>query len=181
MTDLPTLDRPTPAKIARFRREAPSKPATVTATQLGEHLGLTRQRIGALADTEHVIERLPNGRFNQDDCRLRYLRWLRDPARRAAKSAAASEFTEAKTRLIQLRIREREGKLIELDEAIEVTDKIVGIMLTKLSGMGARVTRDLQIRRDIDRVIFEIRTEIANEAHKLADQRGEPREPVEEA
>lgn len=28
------------------------------------------QRIGALADTEHVIERLPNGRFDQDACRL---------------------------------------------------------------------------------------------------------------
>jgi hypothetical protein len=48
-------------------------PATVTATQLGEHLWLTRQRIGALAD-EGVIERLPNARFDQDACRLRYLR-----------------------------------------------------------------------------------------------------------
>ena len=79
MTDLAnvTVERPTPAKIARPPR-APVQPATVTATQLGEHLGLTRQRIGALADTEHVIERLPNGRFDQDDCRLRYLRWLRE-------------------------------------------------------------------------------------------------------
>jgi hypothetical protein len=30
-----------------------------TATQLGQHLDLTRQRIAALAD-EHVIERLPD-------------------------------------------------------------------------------------------------------------------------
>jgi hypothetical protein len=179
MTDLPTLDRPTPAKIARSRREAPSKPATVTATQLGEHLGLTRQRIGALADTEHVIERLPNGRFNQDDCRLRYLRWLRDPARRAAKSAAASEFTAAKTELIRMRIAEKQRTLIPIDDAIATTDAIVGIMLTKLSGMSARVSRDLTIRRAIDAVIFEIRTEIADEANKQADQRGEPPEEME--
>ena len=37
--------------------------ASVNATQLGEHLGLTRQRIGVLANTEYVIERLPNGGF----------------------------------------------------------------------------------------------------------------------
>jgi hypothetical protein len=96
MTDLPTLDRPTPAKIVRPRRDAPSKPATVTATQLGEHLGLTRQRIGALADTEHVIERLPNGRFDQNACRLKYLAWLRDPQRRSARPpyASATDFLD---------------------------------------------------------------------------------------
>src|SRR6476619_7678900 len=46
--------------------------ASVTATQLGEHLGLTRQRIGVLADIEHVIERLPNGRFNLDRREVQY-------------------------------------------------------------------------------------------------------------
>jgi hypothetical protein len=178
MTDLAnvTVERSTCVKIARSRRKAPSKPATVTATELGEHLGLTRQRISVLADTEHVIERLADGRFDQDDCRLRYLRWLRDPARRAAKSAAASEFTAAKTELIRMRIAEKQRTLIPIDDAIATTDAIVGIMLTKLSGMGARVSRDLTIRRAIDAVIFEIRTEIANEAHKMADARGEPRE-----
>ena len=49
---------------------------SVTATQLGEHPGLTRQRIGVLADTKHVIERLPDGRFDQDDSRLRCLRMV---------------------------------------------------------------------------------------------------------
>jgi len=69
---------------------------TVTATQLGAHLGLTRQRIGALADTELVIERLPDGRFDQDACRLAYLKWLRDPARRSARSKADADLQRAK-------------------------------------------------------------------------------------
>ena len=84
----------------------------MTATQLGEHLGLTRQRIGVLADIEHVIERLPNGRFNEDDCLLRYLRWLRDPARRSAQSEAAAAHAEAKTQLLSRafpRLFESEG------------------------------------------------------------------------
>ncbi len=44
----------------------------MTATQLGEHLGLTRQRIRVLADIENVIERLPNGRFNLDRREVQY-------------------------------------------------------------------------------------------------------------
>jgi len=70
--------------------------ASVTATQLGEHLGLTRQRIGVLADIEHVIERLPNGRFNQDQSRLKYLAHLRSPERRSARSEAAAKHAEAR-------------------------------------------------------------------------------------
>jgi hypothetical protein len=40
----------------------------------------------------------------RDDALLRYLRWLRDPQRRAIKGQAQSEFTAAKTRLINLRV-----------------------------------------------------------------------------
>jgi len=56
----------------------------VAATQLGKHLDLSHQRICVLADVEHVVVRLPNGRFDQNDARIRYLRWLRDPERRSA-------------------------------------------------------------------------------------------------
>jgi hypothetical protein len=47
----------------------------------------------------------------------------------------------------------------------------IGIVLTKLSGMAARATRDLVIRRTIDAVVLEIRAEIT--AAKLADARGQ--------
>ena len=73
MSDLATHHQPatTNAKVAVRPGWAAGPIASVTPTQLGEHLGLTRQRIGALADTEHVIERLPNGRFDQDAFHLR--------------------------------------------------------------------------------------------------------------
>src|SRR5258706_5799169 len=115
MTDPSTHDHPA-RTIAKAVAASPGRAAvpiaSVTATQLGEHLGLTRQRIGVLADTEHVIERLPNGRFNQDDCRLRYLRWLRDPERRSARSEAAAKQGAAKTPIPHLRIGGEERKLV---------------------------------------------------------------------
>jgi len=107
MTNLPA-DRQSAVRPRRAKHEL----SAVTATALGEHLGLSRQRISALAD-EGVIERLPDGRFNQDRARLGYLAWLRDPARRSARSEAASDLEKAKAALVWLRVREREGKLME--------------------------------------------------------------------
>jgi len=66
--------------------------------------------------------------------RLRYLRWLRDPQRRAIKGQAQSEFTAAKTRLINLRVAEREGNLIEYAEAESVIDQVSGITCLIIRG-----------------------------------------------
>jgi hypothetical protein len=135
---------------------------------LAEHLGLTRQRIGVLADAEHVIERLPTGRFDLDSARLAYLNWLRDPARRAARSEAASEHARMKTRLLALRIAEQEGRLMEVSETEELIDQMCALFRTGLGSLPARVTRDLQIRRAIDAAAFDIMTKIANVAEERA-------------
>jgi len=100
MTNLPA-DRQSAVRPRRAKHEL----SAVTATALGEHLGLSRQRISALAD-EGVIERLPDGQFNQDRARLGYLAWLRDPARRSARSEAASDLEKAKAALVWLRVRD---------------------------------------------------------------------------
>jgi hypothetical protein len=122
----------------------------VTATALSEHLGLSRQRISALAD-EGVIERLPDGRFNQDRARLGYLALLRDPARRAAKSQAQSAFTDAKTALVMLRVREREGRLIELNEAVATVQEMTALFRTGVEGLPAAIGgRDLGERRRVE-------------------------------
>jgi hypothetical protein len=58
---------------------------------------------------------LPNGRYDQDDARVRYLRWLRDPERRSARTQADADFVRAKTELIDIRIREKKRDLMETD------------------------------------------------------------------
>jgi hypothetical protein len=119
---------------ARHGRERP----TVTATQLGVHLGLTRQRIGTLADVERVIERLPDGRFDQDACRVAYLKWLRDPARRSARSEADADFQRAKTELIKIRIAEKHRTLMLASDHEAFVEELVGLFLSRLSGFAAR-------------------------------------------
>ena len=47
-------------------------------------------------------------------------------------------------------------------------DEICGIVLTHLSGMGARCSRDMVVRRNIDGVVHQVRTELAQVCAKLA-------------
>ena len=79
MTDLSTHDHPA---------------TTIPRRNSVSILAWTRQCIGVLADIEHVIERLPNGRFNQDQWRLKYLAHLPSPQRRSARSEAAAKHAE---------------------------------------------------------------------------------------
>ena len=148
---------------------------SVTATQLGRHLDLTRQRIRQLVG-DHVIAQLPNGRFDQNDCRLRYLRWLRDPERRSVRTQADAEHVKAKTEMLQLKLAEKRGELVRQSDVDALIDELVGVTLTAMSSMPARCAPrgDLAVRRCIEQVVFEVRTEIANTAQRKADEAGEP-------
>ena len=66
------------------------------------------------------------------------------------------------------------------DDVEALIDDMVGVMLTALSSMPARCAPrgDLAIRRSIERVVFEVRTEIAKVCQQMADKSGEP--PLDE-
>jgi hypothetical protein len=55
-------------------------------------------------------------------------------------------------------------------------DGICGVVLTHLSSLPARCAPrgDLAIRRSIERVVFEVRAEIANVCQEMANKHGEP-------
>lgn len=132
---------------------------------------LTHQRIHQLVD-EHVIVRLPGGRFDMDDARIRYLRWQRDPERRSARTQADAEHVKAKTELLQLRLMEKRHELVRQTDVDALIDGIVGVTLTAVSSMPARCAPrgDLATRRCIEQVVFEVTTEIANIAQRKADE-----------
>lgn len=132
--ELPQLQRPSPVKPGA-RKQLP-QPAVVIvgAKALARHLDLSHPRIAQLADEKHVLERLPDGRFNLNDARVKYIRWLRDSERRTAKSKVDQEFTQAKAELIRIRIAEKQKVLILADEAMDVGEKLIGSLLTAMSG-----------------------------------------------
>ena len=69
---------------------------------------------------------------------------------------------------------EKRKELVRQDDVDSLIDHIAGITLTHLSGMAARCSRDMAVRRNIDEVVMQIRREIAEACSKAADENGEP-------
>jgi phage terminase Nu1 subunit (DNA packaging protein) len=108
---------------------------------------------------------------NKNDRRYRlldvvqgYIRFRDDEDRRANKTAAHTRITDARSREVELKNAQREGRLIELDDVIEMIDTLIGLLRSSLSGLPARSTRDLQLRRTIETAINDILATIADTA-----------------
>jgi len=152
----------------------PRKPATVSGSALAQHLDCSRTYIGRL-EAEGVIQRQGSG-FPLDQSRVAYIRYLRRERRQSPRSAADAAYAKAKTELLQIRITEKHRELVRQSDVDELIDQIAGVTLTALSSPPARCAPrgDLAIRRSIERVVFEVRTEIAKVCQEMADKNGEP-------
>ena len=169
MTETVTTDRPPVAKpVARPRSR---KPATVNVSALARHLDCTRTYIGKL-EAEGVIQRRGSG-FPLDQSRVAYLRYLRR-ASASPRNEADAEHAKAKAALLRLRIAEKQRMLVPRADFDAVIDGIAGVGLTHLSGMAARCSNDLMVRRKIDAVVYEVRKEMAKVALEMAGKYGEP-------
>jgi hypothetical protein len=156
--------------------------STVRSTVLYWSPATGWQRISASAGSiverltaEGVIERRADGLFDQDVSRLKYMTHLRAEHRRSPRAAADAEFALAKAELVRIRIAEKKRELIPQEEAFGQMEELVGLFLTRLSGLSVRCGgRDLAVGRAIDKAVFEMRVEISEACTKLADERNEP-------
>jgi hypothetical protein len=167
-----SIDRPSAAKPVPRRRAR--KPATVSASALALHLDCSRTYISKL-EAEGVIQRQGDG-FPLDQSRVAYLRSLRREWRQSPRSEADADHVKVKTEMLQMRLMEKRRELVRQTDVDELIDDIAGVTLTALSSMPARCAPrgDLATRRSVERVVFEVRTEIANVCQQMADKNGEP-------
>ncbi|MFZ0848286.1 MAG: hypothetical protein WAO08_03650 [Hyphomicrobiaceae bacterium] len=135
---------------------------------------MSRQNVGRLT-AETVLVQRSDGSYDQTANRLRYIKHLRTSRPHSPRTAADAEHVKAKTEMLQLKLAERRGELVQLSDVDALIDELVGVTLTAMSSMPARCAPrgDLAVRRCIERVIFEVRTEIANIAQRKADERNE--------
>ena len=64
---------------------------------------------------------------------------------------------------------EKRNDLVKRDDVDALVDAMAGTVLTHLSGMAARCSRDLVVRRNIDAVVMQIRREFSEACSKMAD------------
>jgi hypothetical protein len=158
-----------PASRPRFRRAE-----TVSASALALRLDCSRTYVGKLK-AEGVIQQQGDG-FPLDQSRVAYLRYLRRERRQSPRAQADADYVKVKTEMLQTRLMEKRRELVLQSDVDELTDQLCGVVLTHLSGMAARCAPrgDLTTRRNIERVVFEVRTEMANIAQRKAAEAGEP-------
>ncbi len=101
-----------------------------------------------------------------------YIRFRDDEDRRANKTAAHTRITDARSREVELKNAQREGRLIELEEALATVEAMVALFRLEISGLPARVTRDLQFRRTIETALHDILDHIADLAAERAKAMG---------
>lgn len=123
--------------------------STEVACQL---LMLSRQRIDQLVAAGHLQRHGP-GRFRTVDVVQGYIRFLRDEDRRSSKSAADSRIRDAKAHDIEVRTRQRLGRLVPLEVYEEMIDNITGVVRSEFAGLATASTRELTMRRIIEREV----------------------------
>ena len=83
---------------------------------------------------------------------------------------ARARALDARTRAQELRSAREEGRLIEFDEAMALMEDVTGLFVAAIESVPARFTRDMTVRLDLERVVFDVRTDVSNDMAKRADE-----------
>jgi hypothetical protein len=125
-----------------------------TLETLAECFGVTSSRVNQLVN-EGWFKRVDGqrGRYNWREAVGGFVRWMRDEDRRSSKSAAHTRIQDAKARDIETRTQQRLGRLIPLEVYEEMIDNVAGMVRSEFAGLAAASTRDLTMRRIIEREV----------------------------
>jgi hypothetical protein len=135
---------------------------------VAQQLDCSRTYIGKL-DADGMIQRQRGG-FPLDQSRVAYLRYLRREHRYSPPSQADADHVKVKTEMLQMRLMEKRRELVRRDYLDALIDGIAGVTPTALSSMPARFAPrgDPAIRRSIQRVVCEVRTERTKVCQEVA-------------
>ena len=139
----------------------------VDQTTLGKILGLTPRWVRQLT-TDGVIRSNGRGKYSVAASVQGYVAWTKAAQQRAAPSDAKERLLEARAKSIELQNAEREHRLVDTEECIAVLDEIVGTYRTELDGLPARLTRDLDDRKQIASVVDAISNRVCDKFEQRA-------------
>ncbi len=128
---------------------------TIDVQQAARLLMLDPRRIQQLA-AEGYIERAAQGRYRTVSVVQGYIRFLKDSIARSQQNVAENRVRDARAREIELRNAKADHALIDYAEAEGVLDEVAGLLKSEFDGFGARMTRDMTMRRKIEAGIDDI-------------------------
>lgn len=132
--------------------EQPAQAGMITAAQAAALLDLTEHRIRQLV-REGFIPKPSRNSYPLVGTVRGYIKFLREENRRNTQSAAESGLKATRQAEIELRMAERRRDLVQRSEADAAMDMVVGQINEEFGGFAARATRDVAIRREIEKVL----------------------------
>jgi hypothetical protein len=139
--------------IRGFAKHARDSATLTDSDTLARCWGLTRGRISQFVAEGWLKTTGRKGQYSWFDACQSYVRWLRDEDRKTSKSAADTRMRDAKAREIEVRTQQRLSRLVPLDIYEEMIDNIAGVVRSEFAGLAAACTRDLTMRRIIEREV----------------------------
>lgn len=125
---------------------------TITVDQAAALLGRSRRWVYNLVQGGY-IEKVSAGAYTVVAVVRGAMAYYEDQITKNQKTAAASRATDARTREIELRIKERSREVIPLEDARAVVGEMAAAVRAEFQGLPARVTRDMQERRRLEQEI----------------------------
>lgn len=151
---------------------------TITVSQAAALLGRSDRWVQGLVKAGY-IERANRGEYTLVAVIRGALAYYEDQITKNNKAAAATRASEARTREIELRIRERSRELIAMEDARAVVGEMAALVRAELAGLAARYTRDMEARRVLEEVIDDSLERIAGGAEKAGAALGADRSDLE--
>lgn len=115
-------------------------------------LMITGRRVQQLASQEWIPKE-GRGKYPLVGAVQGYIKFLQDEQSDQTKLATHNRAQEMRTREIELRVAEKEGQLIDLDEAMGLFEEITGDYISILRGLPAQITRDVRERTRLEKII----------------------------
>ncbi|WP_157057413.1 hypothetical protein [Loktanella sp. 3ANDIMAR09] len=134
------------------------------ATMVGKSTRWVQLRV-----TEGYLQKTDRGRYVISDFVQGVVAYYEGLAEKSNQKAAATRSSDARTREIELRIAERERRLIPIEDASAVVADLAGLVLAELTGLPARITRDLDQRKEIEKATDDLVRRIKERASQRAD------------
>jgi predicted HTH domain antitoxin len=127
-----------------------AKPIVLRLVELAELLMMDASRVTQLTK-DGTLKRLAKGEYDLRQAVQDYIRYLREYQKRQTAAAADSRVRDARAKDIEARTAQRLGQLVSLSVYDEMIDGFAGVVRSELAGMPAACTRDLVMRRIIER------------------------------
>lgn len=149
---LPPSMRPLPSKAERVQKTELDWRTEVGTGSLAALFNISSVSVLNLTRTG-VLPSIETGRYNLFEAAHAFVAKLKEDRRERTKGGTEDRVRIARAREIEVRTDERLGRLVAIDDFDAMIDAVVGGFRAELSGLPSRVTRDLALRRVMEREI----------------------------